>query len=98
MDWYDKGGIFSSPTVIGVGERRPEFVGALDDLRAIVREEAGAGSTQLLQQMLILMQQMVQQGARPIEVNQTINAQSTSYVAQQKQAAKQFREIARQFV
>ena len=48
--------------------------------------------------MLILMQQMVQQGARPIEVNQTINAQSTSYVAQQKQAAKQFREIARQFV
>lgn len=98
VDWYDKGGIFSSPTVIGVGERRPEFVGALDDLRAIVREEAGAGSTQLLQQMLILMQQMVQQGARPIEVNQTINAQSTSYVAQQKQAAKQFREIARQFV
>lgn len=41
VDWYDKGGIFSSPTVIGVGEKRPEFVGALDDLRAIVREEAG---------------------------------------------------------
>ena len=41
IDWYDKGGIFSSPTVIGVGEKRPEFVGALDDLRKIVREEAG---------------------------------------------------------
>jgi hypothetical protein len=39
VDWYDRGGIFSSPTVIGVGEKRPEFVGALDDLRAIVREE-----------------------------------------------------------
>jgi TP901 family phage tail tape measure protein len=39
VDWYDKGGIFSSPTVIGVGEKRPEFVGALDDLRGIVREE-----------------------------------------------------------
>ena len=40
--WYDRGGIFNQPTVIGVGEKRPEFVGALDDLRDIVREEAGA--------------------------------------------------------
>ena len=39
IDWYDKGGIFNSPSVIGVGEKRPEFVGALDDLRQIVREE-----------------------------------------------------------
>lgn len=43
VDWYDKGGIFRSPTVIGVGEKRPEFVGALDDLRDIFREEAGFG-------------------------------------------------------
>ena len=35
------GGIFDAPTIIGVGERRPEFVGALDDLREIVREESG---------------------------------------------------------
>lgn len=41
VDWYDKGGIFERPTVIGVGEKRPEFVGALDDLRKIVREETG---------------------------------------------------------
>ena len=41
--WYDKGGIFDSPSIIGVGEKRPEFVGALDDLRQIVREEAGLG-------------------------------------------------------
>lgn len=41
VDWYDKGGIFRSPTIIGVGEKRPEFVGALDDLRDIVREESG---------------------------------------------------------
>lgn len=41
VDWYDKGGIFTSPSVIGVAEKRPEFVGALDDLRTIVREEAG---------------------------------------------------------
>lgn len=38
LSWYDKGGIFKSPTVIGVGEKRPEFVGALDDLKAIVAE------------------------------------------------------------
>ena len=41
VKWYDQGGIFDSPTVIGVGEKRPEFVGALDDLRKIVREESG---------------------------------------------------------
>lgn len=41
IDWYDKGGIFDAPTIIGVGEKRPEFVGALDDLREIVREESG---------------------------------------------------------
>ena len=39
--WYDKGGIFTRPATIGVAERRPEFVGALDDLRKIVREETG---------------------------------------------------------
>lgn len=41
VSWYDKGGIFNSPSIIGVGEKRPEFVGALDDLRQIVREESG---------------------------------------------------------
>lgn len=41
IKWYDKGGIFNSPSIIGVGEKRPEFVGALDDLRKIVREESG---------------------------------------------------------
>lgn len=43
IDWYDKGGIFTHPSIIGVGEKRPEFVGALDDLREIVREETGGG-------------------------------------------------------
>lgn len=45
LNWYDKGGIFKSPTVIGVGEKRPEFVSAIDDLRKIVREESGQGYT-----------------------------------------------------
>jgi hypothetical protein len=42
VDWYDKGGIFTGPQIIGVGEKRPEFVGALDDLREIVRGEMKA--------------------------------------------------------
>jgi TP901 family phage tail tape measure protein len=45
LNWYDKGGIFKSPTIIGVGEKRPEFVSAIDDLRKIVREESGQGYT-----------------------------------------------------
>ena len=43
ISWYDKGGIFNSPQIIGVGEKRPEIVGALDDFRKIVREESGGG-------------------------------------------------------
>ena len=45
IDWYDKGGVFTDPTIIGIAEKRPEFVGALDDLRQIVREEAGGNNT-----------------------------------------------------
>ena len=93
VDWYDKGGIFSSPTIIGVGEKRPEFVGALDDLREIVREESGGGP--LMQEMVRLMTILVEQGGRPITVNQEIHANNTSYAEQQKQAARQFKNIAR---
>lgn len=63
VEWYDKGGIFSAPTVIGVGEKRPEFVGALDDLRTIVREESGGGNPVLLRQLVGLMIQLVAQTA-----------------------------------
>lgn len=41
VNWYDKGGIFYGPSIIGVGEKRPEFVGALDDLKAIVKSAMG---------------------------------------------------------
>lgn len=101
VEWYDKGGIFNSPTIIGVGEKRPEFVGALDDLRQIVREEAGSvGGDQLLtamNTMVSLMSTLVQQNgmARAVTVNQTINANETSYAEQQRLAARQFKEIAR---
>ena len=48
ISWYDKGGVFTRPSVIGVGERRPEFVGALDDLRKIVREESASGGDNIV--------------------------------------------------
>ena len=96
VEWYDKGGIFDHPSIIGVGEKRPEFVGALDDLRQIVREESGGGlSTQLLSQMVSLMNEIVNRDATPITVNQTINAVDTSYSEQQKAAAYEFKQIAR---
>lgn len=47
VQWYDKGGIFSNPAIIGVGEKRPEFVGALDDLRKIVAEESGGNTVNI---------------------------------------------------
>lgn len=34
--WYDKGGYFNSPQLIGIAERRPEFVGAAEDLEAFI--------------------------------------------------------------
>lgn len=46
VEWYDKGGIFKSPQIIGVGEKRPEFVGALDDLKSIVAEVIDKRSAQ----------------------------------------------------
>lgn len=45
VDWYDKGAIFNEPSIIGVGEKRPEFVGALDDLRYLIRDEMSANGS-----------------------------------------------------
>jgi hypothetical protein len=89
------GGIFSSPTVIGVGEKRPEFVGALDDLRAIVREETGNGASSAALNQIVELLTQIAGNPRGITVNQTINAEDTSYVGQQKQAAKELGRIAR---
>lgn len=56
VDWYDKGGIFSSPSIIGVGEKRPEFVGALDDLRGIVREESGGNNVEIEERIFAMLE------------------------------------------
>jgi hypothetical protein len=37
VTWHDKGGIFYDPAIIGIAEKRPEFVGALDDLKDVVK-------------------------------------------------------------
>lgn len=92
VEWYDKGGIFGSPTIIGVGEKRPEFVGALDDLRQIVREEQNAELSKLIK----VIAEMAEKPS--ITVNQTINAKQTSYSQQQREAAYQFKRIARSLI
>ena len=38
VQWYDKGGLFKSPQLIGIAENRPEFVGAAQDLRSFINE------------------------------------------------------------
>lgn len=53
VQWYDKGGIFKSPSVIGVGEKRPEFVGALDDLKKIVADVINENSIESGRQIII---------------------------------------------
>jgi len=81
VDWYDKGGIFDSPSVIGVGEKRPEFVGALDDLRKIVREEAGGGDNSTV----------INVYATPgMDVNQLAAKIEQILVKQQKQRAQAY--------
>lgn len=34
--WYDRGGIFNTPQIIGIAEKRPEFVGAAEDLKGFI--------------------------------------------------------------
>lgn len=41
--WYDKGGVFYDPAVIGIAEKRPEFVGALSDLKDVVKSAMAEG-------------------------------------------------------
>lgn len=77
VDWYNRGGIFSSPTVIGVGEKRPEFVGALDDLRSIVREESGMVSKAQMTQMLSLLSELVEQGRKPRKIEGSMDVDMT---------------------
>lgn len=56
IEWYDKGGLFDSPQIIGIAEKRPEFVGAKEDLETFVRravsqafDSVGAGTMSRLQ-------------------------------------------------
>lgn len=45
VSWYDKGGLFDSPQIIGIAEKRPEFVGAAQDLRSFIKEAVGESLT-----------------------------------------------------
>lgn len=54
IDWYAKGGIFSSPRVIGVGEAGPEAVVPIDKLQGMI----AASNSQLIAAMITAMQAM----------------------------------------
>ena len=59
VSWYDQGGIFDRPTVIGVGEKRPEFVGALDDLRFLIGDELDKRQTSKTSAVIIKDNQFI---------------------------------------
>jgi tape measure domain-containing protein len=51
VSWYDKGGLFRGANVIGVGEKRPEMVGALDDVFPLMVnafKRANSGGSQIV--------------------------------------------------
>lgn len=85
VDWYDKGGIFSSPSIIGVGEKRPEFVGALDDLKTIVAdvvaEAGGIGQRQIIiQQMTVRDESDIKRIARELYNEEKRNSRGRGLV------------------
>lgn len=85
VDWYDKGGIFTSPSIIGVGEKRPEFVGALDDLRTIVAdvvaEAGGIGQRQIIiQQMTVRDESDIKRIARELYNEEKRNSRGRGLV------------------
>ena len=54
IEWYAKGGIFSSPSVIGVGEAGPEAVVPIDKLQNMI----AASNSQLISALITAMQAM----------------------------------------
>ena len=68
IEWYAKGGIFSSPSVIGVGEAGPEAVVPIDKLQGMI----AASNSQLISALVTAMQAMNagdQGGEYVIQVN-----------------------------
>ena len=55
VDWYDRGGIFTGPQIIGVGEKRPEFVGALEDLKTLMVEAIQTNNAHLINALAVLI-------------------------------------------
>lgn len=78
ISWYDQGGIFKSPAVIGVGEKRPEFVGALDDLRHLIGSELDKRQSPgiVIQNMTVRKESDIYEIARELHKLQTREARA----------------------
>lgn len=64
IDWYAKGGIFNSPSVIGVGEAGPEAVLPIEKLQAMIN----AANSQLAAALITAMQTANSGGSGQIEL------------------------------
>lgn len=69
IDWYAKGGIFSSPRVIGVGEAGPEAVVPIDKLQNMIM----ASNAQMISAMVTALQAANMNGASGSEYTIQVN-------------------------
>lgn len=69
IDWYAKGGIFSSPRVIGVGEAGPEAVIPIDKLQNMIM----ASNAQMISAMVTALQAANMNGASGSEYTIQVN-------------------------
>lgn len=76
IDWYANGGVFNSPSIIGVGERGTEAVmplehntGWIDNLAAQINQKSSADNSEYILSRILNVLEMVYEKDQKIEVN-----------------------------
>lgn len=84
LKWYAKGGVFNSPSIIGVGEAGPEAVIPLDELKTMLNNAGGATSDRPI---------MLRSPAGGKSVNITINNKIDGAEKPEEYAARLVRQL-----
>lgn len=84
LKWYAKGGVFNSPSIIGVGEAGPEAVIPLDELKTMLNNTGGATSDRPI---------MLRSPAGGKSVNITINNKIDGAEKPEEYAARLVRQL-----
>ena len=84
LKWYAKGGVFNSPSIIGVGEAGPEAVIPLDELKTMLNKAGGTTSDRPI---------MLRSPAGGKSVNITINNKIDGAEKPEEYAARLVRQL-----